>query len=623
MREKPSFFSRLFGAITGTVGFLYKLLVLMLVAGIAVVFIASLRGGKPVSIEDNLALVLAPTGALVEQIDRDPGTAFFEELAGEPAAQTRVSDVVDAIDAATTDARITLAILKLDGLWSAGLPQLQEITAALARFRAAGKRVIAYGPWYDQSHFYAAAQADEIVLDPMGLVTIEGYSSYQSYFKDALDKLGVEMNVFRVGEYKSAVEPFTRNDMSAEAKAANLEWLGDLWRLYGEGVSRGRALQPQAVGDYVSGFADNLQANGGDGARYALDSGLVTHLETLSAFRARVGAVVGFDDSHGSFRQIHFQNYLRGVQQEQARSEKTPPTQVALVVVQGEIVDGASDIGLAGGDTISELLDEARRDKNVAAVVLRVDSPGGSVWASEQIRREVQRLRAEGKPVVASMGTVAASGGYWVSMDADQIWAQDSTVTGSIGIFGLLPTLQKPLAKMGIYSDGVGTTELAGTGRLDRPLTPQWASIFQSLINKGYRDFIEGVAAARKMPVDKVNEIARGRVWSGEDAQALGLVDQLGGLAQAADAAAELAKLEPDTWTLQEFSPSQDFASQLLSRFSGGVQLSGIPGMGMISAQMRDWLARGDVARVLRTLNDPNSLYAHCWCGPDRAGRAR
>lgn len=267
---------------------------------------------------------------------------------------------------------------------------------------------------------------------------------------------------------------------------------------------------------------------------------------------------------------------------------------------------------------MSDLLDQARRDEDVAAVVLRVDSPGGSVWASEQIRREVQRLRAEGKPVVASMSTVAASGGYWVSMDADEIWAHDSTITGSIGIFGLIPTLDKPLEKMGIHTDGVGTTRLAGTMRIDRPISPEVGAIIQSQINRGYRDFIEGVAKARKLEVTKVDQIARGRVWSGEDAKQLGLVDHLGGLSQATEAVARIAKLEPGSYELEELSPDRGWTAKFLPGFSGQIRIDGLPG---VSHWLREWTQRSDLERVLRGFNDPRGIYAHCFCTPDRTGR--
>ncbi len=622
MSDQKSLLRRAFDFVWGIIVTLYRIVVILsVIVAIGLVWMA-LRGGRPLVVEDNVALVLAPTGALVEQLDEDPGQRFFESLSGEMPSQSSLRELIDALDAARDDERIAFAVLKLDGLWSAGLAQLDELRTAMAAFQAAGKRIVAWGPWYDQMHYYAAAQADEVVLDPYGMVYIEGFSVYNNYYREALDKLGVDVHVFRVGEYKSAVEPFTRDNMSDEARAANLDWLGDLWGAYGRSVASGRGLAADAADDYVNGMRAGMVAAGGDAAAYARDRGLVSVVETLSEFRKRMGAVVGMDEDHGSFRQIHYRDYLGAVQREElARTARgSTARKVALVVVQGELVDGPGAIGQAGGDTLAELLDDARRDKEVAAVVLRIDSPGGSVWAAEQVRRGVQQLRAEGKPVVASMSTVAASGGYWVAMDTDQIWAHETTITGSIGVFGLLPTLDRTLGKIGIHTDGIGTTTLAGAFRLDRPLAPDAQAIIQSGIEKIYRDFIHGVATARELPLDDVEALARGRVWSGADALKLGLVDEIGDLQQAADAAAQLAQLDPERYELEELHPARGFASELLSRFFGSVRLDLVPGMGGLIERLR---AHADVSRMLGAFNDPRGIYAHCFCTMSNAGRGR
>jgi protease-4 len=621
MSENRSLIGRFFGFIWKATLFLFRaMVVLSMIATLFVVW-TLVRGSAPAVVEDNVALIVAPTGTLVEQVDEDPTVLLMQDVTGEMPSQSRLRDVVEALHRARDDARITFAVLKLDGLWSAGLPQLDELAEAMREFRATGKKIVAYGPWYDQSHYYLAAQADEVVMDPFGVVAIEGFSLYNNFYKEAIDKLGIDVHVFRVGEYKSAVEPFTRTDMSAEAKAANREWLGDLWRGYGAAVAAGRQLPTTAVDDYVSGLADGLRQVGGDAARYAKDKGLITHVEALNAFRQRMGQVVGLDEEHGSFRQIHYLDYLGATQVEHlARQPRGEQNKVALVVVQGEIVDGFGQVGQAGGTTIADLLDQARMDEDVKAVVLRVDSPGGSVWASEQIRRAVQQLKAEGKPVVASMSSVAASGGYWVSMDADQIWAHPSTITGSIGIFGMIPTLDRSLAKLGIRTDGVGTTQLAGAFRLDRPLSPELGQIIQSQIEKGYSDFINGVAQARELPVEKVSEIARGRVWSGADAKELGLIDEFGSLEGAADAAATLAGLDVQAYVLDERQPPRDFATELLMRFSGSIRIDGLPG---VSAWLQRWARQADLEQVLRGFNDPRGQYALCFCTPSAGGRNR
>lgn len=618
MNESRSFLGRLFNWIWRVVVGLYKLLVVGGLILVAAAMWLAYHGGPGVKVQNNVALILAPSGNLVEQLDYAPGRAFLENIAGDQPSQTLLRDLIDTLNKAAADPRIAFVVLKLDQLEGAGLAQLQELGDAVQQFRKSGKRVIAYGPWYEQSHYFLAAQADEISLDPLGAVNLEGLSSYNNYFKEGLDKLGVQVNVFRVGEYKSAVEPFIRNDMSDEAKTANREWLNDLWKTYVKRVAQLRHLPETAVDDYIRNFAAGLVKNNGDASLYAKSAGLVTHIETLIQFRKRMGAVVGFDEGHGSFRQINSVDYLAAVHHEAGKKMLEHDTKVALVVVQGEIVDGRGELGQAGGETIADLLDQARRDRDVAAVVLRVDSPGGSVWASEQIRRQVENLRKEGKPVVASMSSVAASGGYWVSMNADQIWAQPTTITGSIGIFGLVPIINKPLEKLGIHTDGVGTTSLAGAFRIDRPLSPEVASIIQSQINKGYNDFITGVSQARELPLDKVNQIARGRVWSGLHAKSIGLVDQFGDLQNAVDAAAQLAGLDPDTYDLEEFMPESDFTAELLSRFSGSIHLNAIPGLPVWAHRL---LERADIGRSLNWLNDPRSQYAYCFCTPSLGGR--
>lgn len=611
---------RFFNGLWTAVVWFYRLLVIaMLMVSLGLLWMSA-RDSSKALVEDNLALVIAPSGELVEQIDLDPAQRLAEEFAGEEPSQTLLRDLIEALDRAATDDRIRLAVIRMDGLGGAGLAQLEELGAAVARFKTAGKPVHAYAPYYEQGHYLVAAQASDVSVDPLGLVAVEGLSSQQLYFKEALDKLGVEVNVFRVGEYKSAVEPFTRNDMSDEAKAANRDWLGDLWTRYGMLTAEARKLPPESIDRYVSGFADGMTRLRGDSAAYAKEAGLVTHIETLQQFRERVGAEVGMDDDIGSFRQIWSNDYLRAARAAGARPGDD--RRIALVVVQGEIVDGPGEPGLAGGETISGLLDEARRDEGVSAVVLRVDSPGGSVFASEQIRRAVQALRADGKPVVASMASVAASGGYWVSMSADRIIAHPSTVTGSIGIFGLIPTLEKPLAKLGIHGDGVGTTPLAGSLRIDRPLSTEVKTIVQASIDKGYRDFIAGVAEGRSLKAEDVDRIARGRVWSGAKARELGLVDEFGGLDAAVKAAAGLAKLGEEEYRLEEFHPGSASPFQTLLQFLGQAAMPQ-PLLNSLAGLVQRLGQAPELRSTLGWLNDPRGAYARCFCSVELGGGRR
>lgn len=617
MSSSQSLLGRLFGGLWSLIVGLYRLIVvlftLLIIAGIWF----AIKGSPSQKMEDNVALVIYPTGQLVDTTDQDPAQRFFEELTGESPAQSSLRELTQALEKGATDPRITLAVLKLDSMFGAGLSQMQELAAAVKAFRASGKPVHAYGPFYDQSDYLVAAHSDHVSLDPLGLVFIEGFSVYQNYFKEALDKLGVEVHVFRVGEYKSAVEPFERNDMSPEARAANSEWLTDLWQSYGREIGEGRKLADTAAHEYVLALPGGLEKNGGNGAQLALDSKLVDSIETQQQFRTRIAQTVGWDEDHGSFRQVHYSEYLGTLEREKKLTPHAGKKTVALVVVQGEIVDGESESGVAGGETIADLLSAARQDEDVAAVVLRVDSPGGSVFGSERIRREVQNLQADGRPVVASMSNVAASGGYWVAMDADEIWAHDTTITGSIGIFGLLPTFDKPLAKLGIHTDGQGTTPLAGAYRGDRPLSPEIKTIVQMQIEQGYKQFIEGVAAGRDLPIEKVREIARGRVWSGADALTLGLVDQIGGLNEAVAAAVRLAGLEADGYELEEFKPEADYPLQRFLNFFGHAQVKVL--QTWLSPSLMTWRTLAPVegvAHSLRWLNDPRGAYAHCFCAP-------
>ncbi|MGQ0700079.1 MAG: signal peptide peptidase SppA [Panacagrimonas sp.] len=619
MAEQRSLIRRLFDMVWGVVITLYRVVFLL---GIVVFFgfvWMAFKGGPTPKVENNVALVIWPTGDVVDQLD--PETRFVERIAREPPSQTLLRDLTDALETAADDPRIATVVLKLDTLNSAGMAQLEELVAAMHTFQAAGKTIHAYGPYFDQTSYYAAAAADDVSIDPMGSVLLEGLGVYQQYYKDALDKVGVQMNVFRVGEFKAAVEPFIRNDMSPEARRANQEWLGDLWTGYGQQIATSRKLAPGIADTYVNGFRAGMEKLRGDGAAYAKEMGLVTHVESLAEFRQRIATDVGIDEDHGSFRQIHYAEYLHAVEKQRGRKKKGDAgSDIALVVIQGEIVDGVGTRGQAGADTIVELLEEARRDDQVAAVVLRIDSPGGSAWASELIRREIVQLREEGKPVVASMGAVAASGGYWVAMDADQIWAHETTITGSIGIFGLIPTISQPLEKLGIHVDGVGTTSLAGAFRIDRPLSEDVSAIFQAEIEKGYRDFVEGVAKGRKLEVAKVESIAQGRVWSGTDAKGFGLVDSFGGLEDAAGAAAKLAGLGEGDWKLEEFRALPMFPGNFLGYFFGSAET--LLGRWSATQPILKAIERTGVNAWLQRFDDPRGVYAHCMCAPS-LGSAR
>lgn len=607
--KRDSLIVRLLRGIWRTLTVAYAVISILLLLVVPLVLYIALFGGPRVTVEEGIALVWAPTGDLVEKSTRSVPDALIRRVTEERRHESVVRDLVDALDHAADDDRIELAFLKLDELGGASPGQLQDLTAAIRRFRESGKEVVAWAPAYDQAAYLLAAQADTVYLDPLGYVFLEGYGLYRQYFREALGKLGVEINVFRVGEYKSFVEPFTRNDMSPEARAANRAWLESLWQTYRRDTASSRGLEPDAITAYIEGFGDTLQEFAGDAARAALNAGLVDKLATVEEMRADMSELVGRDTRHGSFRQIFHRDYLRA-----ARAEEAPPrtdSRIGLVVIDGPIVDGESVSGAAGGETVARMISRVRRDDHMAALVLRVNSPGGSVFASERIRREVALLRESGKPVIVSMAGVAASGGYWIAMNANRIWAQPATVTGSIGVFGIVPTFGGSLEKVGVHTDGLGTTSLAGAFRLTKPLSPEARQILQSGVEHTYNRFIREIAEARDMGIDAVDRVAQGRVWSGADAVRIGLVDELGGLHEAVAAAADAAGLRSGDYALEPVRPADDWRARLLDLLSieaGGTWLP-------------DWLARLSEDPTLRWLhhglNDPRNLYAHCFCELD------
>ncbi|MGE5125252.1 MAG: signal peptide peptidase SppA, partial [Betaproteobacteria bacterium] len=540
MSERRSFLGGLLRGLDG----LRRVVLNLVFFGLLVALVAVALRGRP-KVPDGAALVLRPQGTIVEQLSAgDPLQRLVAQQAGAStlAKETLLKDLLDAIRAAKDDKRIKVLYLDLNDLGPSGLTKLRDLRAAILDFRSGGKKVVAYADSYLQTEYYLAAQADEVYLHPEGLLLLEGFGRWRNYYKQGLDRLGVEVHVFRVGEYKSYAEPYLRDDMSPEAREMALDVYGDLWRDYLADVAAARRLKPEDISSLIDGLPDRLHATGGDIARLALEAKLVDKLATRDEVRQRLIALVGEDKDKKSFKQVAWGDYLASLGGDRTGSGRGDA--VAVIVAKGDILDGSQPAGEIGGDSTARLIRKAREDASVKAVVLRVDSPGGSAFASEIIRRECELTRGAGKPVVVSMGSVAASGGYWISTASDEIWAAPETITGSIGIFGIFPTVDKPLAKyLGIHTDGVGTTRFSDTLRPDRPLDPAVAQMFQEFIDHGYDEFLARVAQARRMTKQQVDKIARGRVWSGEDAKGLGLVDQLGGLDQAVASAARRAKL--------------------------------------------------------------------------------
>lgn len=534
--------------------FVFNLIFLFILIAI---FAAVGKGSQPVI--EKTALVLNPEGAIVEQYTVDPASRMLSKAFGEETGEVQLRDIVRAIDVAANDGNIQRLVIVPDGILSVGMAQLHEIAAAIGRFRASGKPVIAFSEGMDQSGYFLAAQADKVYLDPDGGMIMQGLGRYRTYFKDGLDKLGIDMKLFRVGEFKSAGETYILNQQSPEAREADLYWMSDVWQRYLVEIGARRKLTPAVITAQIESAVDGLKAVDGDLAKFALANRWVDALKTRDEFRKELIAAGALDEEEKSFRQIGFSAYA---EQAEALDVTKLGDGVAVVVAQGEIVYGEQPPGLVGGESVAQLIEDAREDENIKALVLRVDSPGGGVFPSEQIRREVALTKAAGKPVIVSMGNVAASGGYWISMNADQIIADPSTITGSIGIFGLIPNAVGTMEKLGLNTDGVGTTWLANAGDPTQPWDPRVGEIIQTTINHGYAKFIGNVAQARKKTVGAVDEVARGRVWSGEQARARGLVDRMGTLREAIALAGERAKLGKDfpvRYIEKELSPFERF----------------------------------------------------------------
>lgn len=536
--------ARFFVGLWDAMNFTRRLVLNLLFFAVLLLFLAILGAGpRTRPLQDRTTLVIEPEGALVEQYSSDPLTRALGKALGERGGEVQLRDLVRALDAARRDKRVERVVLRLDKLQAGGMASLREVADAISRVRASGKQVVAFSEMMDQKQYLLAAQANEVYLDPMGGMLLEGLGRYRTFYREGLqDKLGVDVHLFKVGEYKSAAEPFVLDAASPEAKEADLYWMNDVWQRYLADVAKARKLDAASLARSIDDMPAGIAAANGDLAKFALQGKMVDGLKTREQVDdLLVQRGVADEDSDGGFRQASLDEYLTIL--DSGLQAVDPRPQVAVVVAEGEISGGEQPPGNIGGESTSQLLREARDDENVKAVVLRVDSPGGEVFASEQIRREIVELKKAGKPVTVSMGDLAASGGYWISMDADRIYADASTITGSIGIFGLIPTIPRALEKIGVRSDGVGTTRFAGAFDITRPLQPEVGQVIQSVIDKGYRDFTGRVATARRKPVEQVDEVARGRVWTGAQAKERGLVDELGGLQQAVAFAATKAKL--------------------------------------------------------------------------------
>ncbi|EAT2430476.1 signal peptide peptidase SppA [Salmonella enterica subsp. enterica serovar Livingstone] len=554
------------------------------------------------------ALLLDISGVIVDK----PSTnhrlgALGRQLFGASSdrlQENSLFDIVNAIRQAKDDRNITGIVLDLKNFTGADQPSMRYIGKALREFRDSGKPVFAVGENYSQGQYYLASFANKIWLSPQGQVDLHGFATNGLYYKTLLDKLKVSTHVFRVGTYKSAVEPFIRDDMSPAAREADSRWIGELWQNYLHTVSANRQISPQQLFPGAQAIIDGLTSVGGDTAKYALDHKLVDALASSADVEKALTKQFGWSKTENNYRAISYHDY----------SLKTPADTggtIAVIFANGAIMDGEETPGNVGGDTTASQIRDARLDPKVKAIVLRVNSPGGSVNASEVIRAELAAARAAGKPVVVSMGGMAASGGYWISTPANYIVASPSTLTGSIGIFGVINTVENSLSSIGVHSDGVSTSPLADIS-MTKALSPEVQQMMQLSIEYGYKRFITLVADARKRTPEQIDKIAQGHVWTGEDAKANGLVDSLGDFDDAVAKAAELAKLKQ--WHLDYYQDEPTVLDMVMDSMTGSVRamlpeaIQAMLPAPLVSAA-NTVKAEGD---KLAAFNDPQNRYAFC-----------
>ena len=565
-------------------------------------------GGDSKETASRGALLLDISGVIVDKPDSSQRfSKLSRQLLGASSdrlQENSLFDIVNTIRQAKDDRNITGIVMDLKNFAGGDQPSMQYIGKALKEFRDSGKPVYAVGENYSQGQYYLASFANKIWLSPQGVVDLHGFATNGLYYKSLLDKLKVSTHVFRVGTYKSAVEPFIRDDMSPAAREADSRWIGELWQNYLNTVAANRQIPAEQVFPGAQGLLEGLTKTGGDTAKYALENKLVDALASSAEIEKALTKEFGWSKTDKNYRAISYYDYAL----------KTPADtgdSIGVVFANGAIMDGEETQGNVGGDTTAAQIRDARLDPKVKAIVLRVNSPGGSVTASEVIRAELAAARAAGKPVVVSMGGMAASGGYWISTPANYIVANPSTLTGSIGIFGVITTVENSLDSIGVHTDGVSTSPLADVS-ITRALPPEAQQMMQLSIENGYKRFITLVADARHSTPEQIDKIAQGHVWTGEDAKANGLVDSLGDFDDAVAKAAELAKLK--TWHLNYYQEEPTFFSMVLDSLTGSVRAS-------LPAAIQAWLpapvaAAAETVKAesdkLAAFNDPQNRYAFC-----------
>lgn len=572
-----SFFRFIWNLFWRTLSAVRNLFFNLLFVLIVLVVIASVVKEPGVSVPESTALYVAPKGMLVDQTTYTPGASDLLMENNSRIAETPLRDLVNTIQKAAKDSRITAMVLRLDGFAGGGISKMEELGQALEAFKEAGKPIYAYADQYSQQQYFLASYADTIYMNEMGNILLTGFGTFRNYFQEAADKISVKFHVFRVGDYKDAVEPFMRNSMSAASREHNSRWLNELWQEYVTRVTSNRDLPTSRIASYIHDLARDPAIQTESLSELALQAGLVDELLTRDGINKKLAEKVGKEEDSDDYKAISYQDYARATKSTTGHKGKN---KIGLIVASGNIFDGTREKGSIGGDSLSALIKQARKDDSLKALVIRVDSGGGSAFASEIIRQEIQTTRDADIPVYISMGSVAASGGYWISTAAEEIWATPTTITGSIGVFGLIPNVEQSLKRIGVHSDGVGTTDLSGIYHVDREMSEPAKNLIQSGVNDIYARFLNLVAESRGSDPASVNEIAGGRVWTGSMAKTLGLVDQLGGLNQLLDSIAankglgdyQVKLIEKPLTATQELMKalaeevSVDLRSQILAR---------------------------------------------------------
>jgi protease IV len=591
-----------------------------LIAFVALMFfIGTISGsGAGPKLLEKSALVIDLDGTLVEENVGSPLDQLQGGLSGNAPKQLRLRDLMKVLEEAKKDSNIDRIVLLTDGFNARGFASMRDFAVAIDDFKKSGKDVIAYGVNMEQKQYFIATRANKIYMDPEGGMLLEGLGRYRMYYREALeDKLGVDVHLFRVGEFKSAAEPYILDAASPESREADLFWMNDIWQRFVADIAAARKLKVEDINTMVNDLPAEVKAAKGDLAKWALDRKLVDGLMTEHELEEMLSKQGVFDEENKTFRQIGYRQYLMMKSMPNPFQFSDDQAKVAVVVAQGEITDGVQPPGTVGGRSTSDLIRQAREDENTKALVLRVDSPGGGVYPSEQIRREIALTKEAGIPVVVSMGNVAASGGYWISMNADKIIADPSTITGSIGIFGMWLSSNRTLEKIGVRTDGVGTTPLAGAFDPTREFDPRVGEVVQTIIDRGYAQFIGKVAEARKSSADKIDLVARGRVWSGAQAKERGLVDQLGGLQDAINEAAALAKLKKDDYKLAYVERPPSPLEALVQSLEGNARTEAMASVLAAYAPIgKDAQAQliNDLQWIDRNGKKPYQAVVHCLC---------